>query len=325
MKTIKSISDKFQARNFGIVKLNYKISNLSYWKIGGECAAVFYPNSLNAISFLITNLTNSNINYSLVGKTSNLLFTDERMDGALIVLGDSFNYVKQYDEKFFTIGASASVPWTCYKLGSRGFGGIEHCVGIPGSFGGLVFMNGGSLRECIGDNIHKVKVLDIEKDSEVVLEKKDCEFSYRDSIFQNNNYVILEVVLKLHKADSSKIKEKMLDILRARRAKFPLNYPSCGSVFKSTKDSYEKFGPPGKIIENLELKGMRAGGAKISEKHANFIINYEKASCDDVISLIKIIQERLRANKYPDLPTEVNYVGKDLKILPLSQYVSSNV
>ncbi len=324
MSSINDLASNFNSRRLGIAITNYDISKFSYWKIGGLCDCIFFPNSITALQLLLKELREGNYNYNVFGKTSNLLFTSERLKGAIIVLGEHFDFIKRLNESKVCIGAAASVPWTTYALGSRGLSGIEHCVGIPGTFGGLIYMNGGSNRKDVGSSVTTVKALSLETLDVVNIATEDCDFSYRKSMFQENNHIVLEAELELKKGDSKKIKKEMLDILRQRRKKFPLDYPSCGSVFKSTAYTYERFGPPGKIIEDLGLKGIQVGGAKISKRHANFIINQNNASSWDVIALVRRIQTEFKSKAGLLLPTEVNFVDPDLKIIPLSEFISTN-
>lgn len=324
MVSLGQIVDEFTLKRFGKVVRNCELSSLSYWKIGGRCEAVFYPSSVEGLKFLLEVLNENDVRHNVVGKTSNLLFTSENISGALIILGDEFNYVVDKNNGTFNIGAAATVPWTCFKIGSRGYSGVEHCVGIPGTIGGLIYMNGGSMRRAIGDVISKVVALRISDLTIVELSNNECQFSYRNSLFQKNEYIVIEITINLNRSGAKEIKEEMLNILKQRRAKFPLDYPSCGSVFKSTTELYEHYGPPGKIIENLGLKNTRIGGARISKKHANFIINENNACSSDVINLVRFISDKFFKETGLTLPTEVNLVNSQLEILPLSEFLNSN-
>lgn len=322
MIDLQTIVDDFIVKTYGDAFTDYQLSSISYWKIGGFCKAVFYPNSISGLQYLVEVLRNNNIRHNIVGKTSNLLFTSEEIQGALIILGRDFDYVVEDDSGQFIIGAAASVPWTCYKLGSKGFTGLEHCVGIPGTLGGLIYMNGGSMRQAVGDRVVWVKAMKRSDGKVIKLTDNECQFSYRKSIFQNNDYIILEVKVQLDKSSPKAIKANMLDVLRQRRAKFPLDYPSCGSVFKSTPQIYEQYGPPGKIIENLGFKNKKQGGARVSNKHANFIINEASASSSDIIELVRAISNSFYEQTGLWLPTEVNLVNNKLEIIPLSDVLS---
>jgi UDP-N-acetylmuramate dehydrogenase len=325
VKDISPIVNDFVREGHGAAIANVHLSELTYWKIGGKCSAVFYPNSETSLKFILKFLELCNINCNIFGKTSNLLFTSNDVDGALIILGKEFDYLTEIGEGHFAIGAAASVPWTAYSLGSRGLSGLEHAVGIPGSFGGLLYMNGGSMRSAVGEVVKSVKVLNKKNNKIESIKVNDCDFSYRKSIFQNNEYIILEVQVLLSHAVPKEVKAEMLRILRQRRSKFPLKLPSCGSVFKSTSSIYESYGPPGKIIEDMDLKGLSIGGARISNEHANFIVNENKATSEDVLRLIEHISDSFFKKTNIRLPTEVNFVDEALSIIPASEYLNLNV
>src|SRR5690625_6921011 len=157
-------------------------------------------------------------------------------------------------------------------------------------------MNGGSQRKGIGDNITYVKTVNVDGKAKTY-SKEQCEFSYRSSIFQSLDEVITEVGLQLTPSQNKKLMHsEMLSILQSRSQKFPRKMPNCGSVFVSNPAMYEQYGPPGKVIEECGLKGLTKGGAKISHNHANFIINNDGASAQDILYLINKIREQAYKN-----------------------------
>ncbi len=315
--------DTFLERAYGDVENKVDIKTFSYWKIGGDITAIFYPNSIEALVFLRKNLTKLNVNHLLIGKASNILFTSSDIEGVFICL-NRFLDGCEIEGDSVDVWAGASVPWLAYKAGSRGLSGIEHIVGIPGTIGGLTYMNGGSLRKEISNSIETVTIIDSDANVRVI-NNIDCNFSYRHSIFQDRNDWIVSVRLKLGKGISKLIKSEMLQVLRTRRKKFPLNLPSCGSVFKSNTIAYEKIGPPGLIIEKLALKGKVAGGARISTEHANFIVNYNgKASSKDVASLVNTIQQETKRVFGLSLETEAKYLDERCQLHCLSEYIAIN-
>nr|WP_275665504.1 UDP-N-acetylmuramate dehydrogenase [Vibrio sp. Isolate33] len=295
------------------------VKDIAYWKVGGACDFIIYPRSVKDIEVSINVCKNNNLDYEVIGNASNLLFTSSKISGVLIILSDVFAYIKKVSDSEFEVGASSSVPWTAYVLGARGYQGIEHCIGIPGTMGGLVYMNGGAQRKAIGDNIVKVKAFCYKTLSVVELYNSECLFSYRSSIFQSDDYLILSVTINVARINNTRaLKAEMLSTLRDRRSKFPLDYPSCGSVFQSKTNVFEMYGPPGKIIEELGLKGLSVGGAQISNKHANFIINKGDASSEDIISLVKRVRDDFYKLSNLKLPTEVYYLDEFLNKSALS-------
>lgn len=294
------------------------LANYSYWKIGGEADSVIYPKSIKFLEKLIVFLKNEDINYAVVGKTSNLLFDSDGYNGVLIDLTKLNCFIQEGNKVI--IGGGFSVPWLNFKLASRGLSGTEHTVGIPGTIGGLVFMNGGSNRKAIGDNVISARCINT-KGEFVELFYDDCKFAYRQSFMQEENLIVVEVTLSLVHKNSLAIKNEMLSILRERRAKFPLDAPSCGSVFKSDAISYELLGPPGKIIEDLGLKGSVWGGIQVSNKHANFFVNIGSATSSDVILLVERIRSLILEKYDIKINTEVKYLPKNSVVMQLSDYL----
>jgi UDP-N-acetylmuramate dehydrogenase len=185
-----------------------------------------------------------------------------------------------------------AVPRLARAAGLAGLTGLEHTAGIPGTVGGLAAMNGGSLGRSIGERIRTVRCLD-ECGRVVELDGGACGFAYRRSVFLDKPWVITEAVLELEKGDTAAIAGAMRGILRERRSKYPRRMPNCGSVFKSHPAIYARYGPPGKVIEELGFKGTRIGDAEVSRLHANFIVNHGRARAADVRALIGLIGERV--------------------------------
>lgn len=273
------------------ISLDVPLSDFSRWKVGGYAKCIFTPNTLEELIKVIKLSNQFNESFIVIGSTSNLLFSDEGLDILAINISPKLSAVNILGS-VVEAQSGAWVPGFAKMLGDNGLSGLEHIIGIPGTLGGLVYMNGGSMRRGIGENIKQVKTI-----TKTGLLKEynqhDCEFSYRGSIFQKNNEIILEVTLNLENELPNLIKGRMLNILRSRRKKFPQKLPNCGSVFKSDPGMYEKFGPPGAIIERAGLKGVRKGGAMISPMHANFIVNTGGASATDILYLIKLAKDKV--------------------------------
>ena len=256
-------------------KEHVNLAQISSWNTGGIAPLVFYPKSSNELSLLIQFLKRKKKPYLTVGSTSNLLFDDRNPEYILVKNGPYISNVTVGDRPNTLVCDSGhSVPWLCYKLACRGLSGIEHCSGIPGTLGGLIYMNGGSMRRSLSENIEWVEILNVDGEVER-LSVDECGFSRRRSIFQvaNNEMLILRTCLHFLEREPVQIKREIFDIMRSRRAKFPLDKPNCGSVFVSDPKIYDELGPPGAIIERQGLKGLSFGGASISRKHANFIVN----------------------------------------------------
>lgn len=274
------------------VETGISLSEISNWKVGGKATVLLKPTNITQIIQLKKLLEEYNISNLVIGNTTNLLFSDEGVDAVLIQIGNCYSNVSIDDCKI-TAQAGVWVPKLARLAQQAGLTGIEHVCGIPGTLAGLVVMNGGSQRKGIGDNISYVKTVD-ERGIINEYSNEDCLFGYRSSIFQTLNETIIEVGLKLSTApDKKRVHAEMLSILRSRSKKFPRRLPSCGSVFVSDPAMYEKYGPPGRVIEDCGLKGLRKGGAQVSQSHANFIVNNGGATAKDILYLIDFIRDKV--------------------------------
>lgn len=296
------------------VQVDVDLRLLSRWRVGGAADAVVTPQSAEAIGRLLALVAEFNVPSIVLGDGSNVLFDDRGFPGVIIHITRAVSR-SRIDGQFVTVEAGAWVPSWIRGLGARGLGGVEHAVGIPGTVGGLVVMNGGSLRMNIGQNIVRVRGY---SRSGVPFERsvEDCKFRYRGSTLQDDNLVITEVDLVLSKTSPSAFRQRALNIMSSRRKKFPKRWPNCGSVFLSDPAMYELIGPPGLAIEKAGLKGRRIGGAQISPQHANFIINVEQARANDILHLIHEARRAVQEKTGFSMVSEVRYVSPDGMISP---------
>lgn len=273
----------------GNVRVDVSMAEISSWRVGGNVAAFVTPSSMQQLIEVRKFFLTQQIPSLVIGNTTNLLFTDDYINAAVIQISSSFSNINIEGEAI-TAQAGVWVPALARKAMQFGLTGLEHVCGIPGTIGGLVVMNGGSQRKCIGENIAYVKTVD-KKGQIKFYSNEQCKFSYRRTIFQELDDVIVEVGLKLTQAeDKFSVHSEMLSILGQRSKKFPRKLPSCGSVFVSNPAMYEKLGPPGKVIEDFGLKGFAYGRAQVSPIHANFIVNNGGASAKDILHIIQEIK-----------------------------------
>lgn len=291
----------------GCVKCAVSLAQLSYWKIGGKVDYFIQPATIEQLAEINKFLkADNNIPHLFIGDCSNLLFDDAGFKGVIVKVGNNLSRIKFEGEKVFC-EAGVWVPGLAYQTYRKGLSGIEHVCGIPGRLGGLVYMNGGSNRKSISDNLESVTLIDSAGNIDIV-ETKTLNFSYRSSPFQNDDRIIVAATLKLSSADRSEVRNSMRHILASRRKKFPRKIPNCGSVFVSDPKMYEIIGPPGFAIEKEGLKGVKKGNAQISNLHANFIINLGGASCQDVLSLINLARSKVFESTQFKMDCEVRYV-----------------
>ena len=293
--------EKLKKLKVGKVVFEPKMSNYTTYKVGGNALAIVYPDHLNDLIKLLKFLKENNIKHKILGNGSNLIFSDETYEGVLIKLTE-FNNL-EIDDTVIMVGAGYNLPKLCMKAAKLGLAGLEFAAGIPGTVGGAVFMNAGAYKSDMGYIISEVKVID-ENLNIKTLYNKDLDFHYRSSYLQKHRDLIcIEAKIVLRKGDAKAIMDVIADRKQRRLLTQPLEYPSAGSVFRNPENDYA-----GRLIEELGYKGKNIGGAYVSEKHANFIINKGNAKASDVRNLINEIKEKVKEKYNIDLIVEQEFV-----------------
>lgn len=282
---IKYIKDN----KLGKYKENVSFKTLTTYKTGGVCKLLFMPDSVDSLKMVLTYLKNNKISYKVFGNGSNILASDNDYNGVIIKLSSLDNIEIKKD--VLEVEAGYNFSLLCNKMSKAGYKGFSFGCGIPGTVGGAVYMNAGAYLEDVSNIILKVDILD-NNFSFKTLNKDDLGYSYRKSLFQEKEYIILKAYFKLEKGNASEIIDIIDDRKRRRIASQPLDYPSAGSVFRNPKDNYA-----GKLIEDVGLKGKMKGGAMISDKHANFVINKNNASSNDILYLMDLAKKEVK-DKY---------------------------
>jgi len=298
--------------NLGDIYMNEPLAPHSSWKIGGPADIFIEPHNLEQITNVIQYAKREDTPLVVIGNATNLLFNDEGVHGIVMRLGEKFSKFRVEDNCVHA-EAGTSVQVLAKTVAGMGLTGLEHTVGIPATLGGLVYMNGGSQGKHIGDNVRKISVLDRSKGL-VDLSQEECCFSYRYSSLQETDQIVCTIDLKLDPGNPDEISHEMQKILEVRQKKFPLDLPSCGSVFTSSPDLNAQYAPPGKLIEDAGLKGSRIGGAQVSEYHANFIVNTGNATARDVIRLVHHIRQNVFKRNKLWLECEIRYVSESAEI-----------
>ena len=282
---------------------NVSISKYTTYRVGGICRVMAYPADVSELIKLLKLLKSRNVKYKILGNGSNLLFSDKEYDGFLIKL-NSFDTLTFFGNNKVKVGAGYSLIKLSLMAAKKGLTGLEFASGIPGTVGGAVFMNAGAYKSDMGYVVETVKVLT--PNLEIInLENKEMNFHYRSSFLQTHrDYVCLEVILKLNVGK----REAIEDVIRERRerrvASQPLEYPSAGSVFRNPEGGFA-----GQLIEESGLKGMTKGGAMISDKHANFVINYKDATSSDIKYLIDLAHDTVLEKYNVDMKIEQEFVN----------------
>ncbi len=253
-------------------------------KIGGEAAAYFEPVSAEELKSIVSACAEEGLRYFVLGKGSNVLFADGRLDLAVISTS-GLSEIKTEGETI-TAGAGAALSKIASAALAASLTGFETLHGIPGSLGGAVYMNAGAYGGEIKDVCESVTVLENGEIREYAA--RDCDFSYRHSAFEEKEAVIISARFRLKPGDPEKIRAIMRDLSDRRRAKQPLEFPSAGSTFKRPTGDYAA-----RLIEAAGLKGRQNGGAQVSEKHAGFLINRGGATFEDFYGLMVTVQKEV--------------------------------
>lgn len=298
----------------GEVHADEPLARHNSWRIGGPADLLIEPASAEQVVSVLRFVRAKQLPLVVIGQGTNLLFDDAGVRGLVMKIGEQMAEISIQGQKIIA-GAGAWVPQLARLSMRAGLTGLEHTIGIPGTVGGLVMMNGGSQRKGIGENVVRVTVVDAQAEI-VQLSRADCQFSYRHSALQGTGSVVVEAEFECPRGELEEIRREMIDDLRTRRRKFPRKQPNCGSVFLSTAEMHASVGPPGKIIEEAGLKGLRVGRAEVSRQHANFIVNLGGASSADVLGLIRQIRETVRQKIGFDLCCEVRYVSPEGELMP---------
>lgn len=286
------------------IELNADMKQHTSFKIGGPADILVLPASITDLRRVLEFCREQGLPYVLLGQGSNVLVRDKGIRGMVIKLGDA---LKQFSISGEEIYAEAGISLSCLarEAAEHGLKGLEFAEGIPGSLGGAVAMNAGAYQGEMKDAIHQVIALD-EAGNCKVFNKEQSRFGYRSSIFQDGTYIVVAARLQLTPGRREQILSHMKDLARQRQEKQPLEYPSAGSTFRRPPGFYV-----GPIIEGLGLKGFSIGGAQVSSKHAGFIINKEQASAQDVIDLIRHIQELVWEKHGVELKPEIKILGEE--------------
>jgi UDP-N-acetylmuramate dehydrogenase len=303
----------------GPVRFAEPLMNHCSWRIGGPADAVIEPDGMAQVAAVVRFARRHAILLVVIGQGTNLLFDDAGLRGLVLKIGARLSRVEIAGNRI-TARAGVWVPQLARLAAQAGLSGLEHTIGIPGTLGGLAVMNGGSQRRAIGDHLLRLWAVNRAGD-EVVLTRDQCQFGYRRSALQNSGAVVVQAELELAQQDPRQMRKAMLADLRERRRKCPRKgEPNCGSVFLSTAEMHATVGPPGRIIEEAGLKGARIGGAEVSFRHANFIVNRGGATCRDILLLIDLVRRTVREKIRFELHCEVRYVRPNGEMAPADRH-----
>lgn len=284
-------------------RLNEPMNLHTSFKIGGPADIFISVCNKEQLANVILKLKELEIPYFILGKGSNLLVSDKGIEGAVISTLNMNDI--SVDGEYVTADTGASLASVCITAMENGLSGLEFAFGIPGAVGGALYMNAGAYGGEMSQAVVSAEYID--KGGNVKrIKTEDMRLGYRTSIFKTEEMIITSVTFKLIKDDREQIKAAMDDFLLRRKTKQPLEYPSAGSTFKRPEGYFA-----GALIEKNNLKGVSVGGAMVSKKHAGFIINYNNATCSDVILLMQKVSDTVYINDGVRLCPEVILVGRE--------------
>lgn len=290
-------------KNEGInIQKNIPLSKYTFTKTGGAAEYLAFPKNLSELRKLVQASKEDKLPLTIIGNASNLIIRDGGIAGLVIILTE----MKQIkiEGNIVTADAGAKIVDTAFAAANAGLSGMEFAAGIPGSIGGAIFMNAGAYGGETQDVADQVTVLT--RSGELKhYSNSEMNFSYRHSLVQENGDIVVAASFKLTPGDKLTILDRMHYLNALRRFKQPLEYPSCGSVFKRPKGHFV-----GPMIIKAGLQGKQIGGAQDSMKHAGFIVNKGGATATDYLNLIHFIQKVIKEKFGIDLHTEVRIIGK---------------
>jgi UDP-N-acetylmuramate dehydrogenase len=290
----------------GTVLYNEPMARHTSYRIGGPASLYIECATLADINRSLKVLGEHDLPWCPVGKGSNLLVSDKGFNGAILTLGVDFKQFSFPDESegesLLVAGAGVILSTLAQAVFKNGYSGLEFAVGIPGTLGGALFMNAGSAAEWIGSIVESLTVLRPGQGL-VRYGARELPWAYRRSGVPTGE-VIVEAALRVRKGHLGQIRAKMEASLRRRRKTQPLTVPSAGSVFRNPPDV-----SAGQLIESLGLKGHAVGGARVSDVHANFIVNEGGATAADVIAIIMYVRERVKEAYGTELQPEIRFIG----------------
>lgn len=298
------VNKKTLLKKFAFVKFDEPLKNHCTFGVGGSVEVFAEPETIEELLEIIKFLSEKKIKFKVLGNASNILFSDEILKGVLITTR-KIKETKKLSEDEFLVTSGVSLSGLAMEVGKLGLSGLEFAVGIPATIGGAIFMNAGAFGGEMADVVTTVWYF--ENGAIKRIENRDLQFGYRHSIFfRKPNATILFAEIKLKKASAIEVLTKINQNIEKRKASQP-NGKSAGSIFRKT-ENYSA----GLLIDKCNLKGKTIGGAIISEKHANFILNIDNASFSDIYELITIIKREVFKRFGENLKLEIEIIKDEI-------------
>ncbi|EJL31038.1 UDP-N-acetylmuramate dehydrogenase [Brevibacillus sp. BC25] len=300
---MKKIADELMQAGIEKVWTDEPLANHTTWRIGGPADLLIQPKDKASLQKALQIIHRHEIPWSVIGRGSNLLVRDRGIRGAVLKVAEGLSHCEFKGEEV-CVGAGYSMIRLAVETGKVGLTGMEFAGGIPGTVGGAVYMNAGAHGSDLSRILIDAEIL-FENGESKVLSNEELSFSYRTSLLQKQKGIVLEARFQLRMGDRKEIAATLAANKERRRNTQPLQMPCAGSVFRNPPNDHA-----GRLIEAAGLKGYRVGGAQISEKHSNFIVNCGGATAADVLTLIDHVRSTILEKNGIDLHPEVLVVGE---------------
>ena len=271
-----------------LVEYDVLMRRVTSMKVGGLATVFYTPSNERGLIARAAAFYRAKAPFIIFGNGTNIIVRDHGYPGAVISTKQALQGIEIRDNNSIVCGAGESLVRVCRFAAEHSLSGMEALSGIPGTVGGAVFMNAGAYGTEISDILVSARVYSLADKKEIMLTNKECEFSYRTSVFRSKPTVLLSVELSLKPDDKENIDSEMADFLQKRNEKQPVDMPSVGSFFKRPAGQFA-----GKLIEEAGMKGERVGGAQVSKKHSGFIVNLGNATADDVLKLSEEVKTQV--------------------------------
>lgn len=288
------------------VKQDEPLSAHTYTKLGGQADYFVAPHTYEEVQAVLELAHRESVPFMILGFGSNLIVRDGGLRGIVLNLNE-LKTIRRDGNQLIAQAGAAIIDVSRQALAEE-LSGLEFACGIPGTVGGAVYMNAGAYGGETKDVITSAVVLSPEGQL-MTLTKDELDLDYRTSRISKDGLIVLEATFELEPLGYEAIKDVMDDLTYKRESKQPLEYPSCGSVFKRPPGYFA-----GKLIQDCGLQGKRIGGAEVSLKHAGFIVNIDEATATEYISLIRHVQATVKEKFEIELEPEVKIIGEDIAV-----------
>lgn len=302
-------SPEKRAEFSGEIREHEPLSRHTYYRIGGPARYLAIPRTLSDLDWLAEALRSGDIPFQVLGLGSNYLVSDTGFDGVVIKLTRIALEIEKVSPSVLRTGASVAVSSLLRRAAQEGWGGLEFLSGIPGSIGGVIAMNAGTHLGEAKDRVRAVEALQVfgtDAGKRYRYTGDELRFEYRNNLFLPAGALVTACEWEITPQEPSEVKAGLDLILARRKATQPVDYPSCGSVFKNPKalgmNAWQ-------VLDRVGLRGHRIGDAQVSEKHSNFIINHGQARAMDVKALIELAKQKARDELGIELEEEVKFLG----------------